>query len=289
MLLMLFQCLNDSRWDEKTTRRRTLLMLSVVMAVYWIFSFTIPSFQRDVQKTAGVLLVPVVLFFWFMSRYRGIKFFATFCISDISIAAMDYMAYALCIHIWGEENLVMLGIRDVFIVLDYVLMHKFLHPYYKTTLREMQSGWWLLGILGVVSYVLMAFLPVYPTPIVGRPEDALISVMAMAVLELMIVLVIFLTNTMRLAQLRKQEAEALQVQLGIANRQMEQIQQTMERTALMRHDLRHHLQMLRHLCDKGEYERLGECIDRQIDEVAPTQTLLCKNNTVNLYLNYYNG
>lgn len=58
----------------------------------------------------------------------------------------------------------MFGIRDAFIILAYVLMHRFLHPYYKMTLREMQEGWWLLGVLGLVSYPQRNNCEILPVP-----------------------------------------------------------------------------------------------------------------------------
>ena len=85
-------------------------------------------------------------------------------------------------------------------------------------------------------------------------------------------------------------AQALELELQYAQHEIALLRTIQEKTAIYRHDLRHHLSMLGSLIAADRQEQALSYIRRtesEIDTLVPTR--YCENETVNLLLSSFNG
>lgn len=85
-------------------------------------------------------------------------------------------------------------------------------------------------------------------------------------------------------------AKALELELRHAQHEISSLRVLQERTAIYRHDLRHHLSLIGSLIATGKPEQALSYIRRaenEIDTLVPTQ--YCENETVNLLLSAFSG
>lgn len=81
------------------------------------------------------------------------------------------------------------------------------------------------------------------------------------------------------------QAEALEMELSYAQREIASLRAVQERTAIYRHDLRHHLTAVKSLLSAGGREQADTYIrevEREIDALVPAR--YCGNETINLLL-----
>jgi hypothetical protein len=86
----------------------------------------------------------------------------------------------------------------------------------------------------------------------------------------------------------EQESMLLSVQIKQAKKDLNEFWEQQEKTAIYRHDMRHHLNLIASFLADGDIEKSMEYINRvqtNIMEVTPIR--YCENNTVNLILSYY--
>ena len=83
-------------------------------------------------------------------------------------------------------------------------------------------------------------------------------------------------------------ASALEMQISSAGQEIDALRMIEERTAVHRHDLRHHLMLIDSMLASGKHEQATEYIheiQRGIDEITPAR--FCENETANLLLGVF--
>jgi sensor histidine kinase regulating citrate/malate metabolism len=86
----------------------------------------------------------------------------------------------------------------------------------------------------------------------------------------------------------EKESMLLSVQIKQAKKDLNEFWEQQEKTAIYRHDMRHHLNLIAGFLAEGDTSKSMEYINRvqsNIMEVTPIR--YCENNTVNLILSYY--
>ena len=84
------------------------------------------------------------------------------------------------------------------------------------------------------------------------------------------------------------QTAALESELSYAQQEIAALLDSAERTAVYRHDFRHHLRMIDNLLASGSYDRASEYIRRaegEVDALVPTR--YCEHETVNLLLSAF--
>ena len=102
--------------------------------------------------------------------------------------------------------------------------------------------------------------------------------------------VFFIAYQRKAEQSRQAEHQtaALESKLSYAQQEIAVLRDSAERTAVYRHDFRHHLRMIDNLLASGSYDRASEYIRRaegEVDALVPTR--YCEHETVNLLLSAF--
>ena len=107
------------------------------------------------------------------------------------------------------------------------------------------------------------------------------------VLFFVVIVIAYQREVARNRQAEHQTA-ALESELSYAQQEISALRDSAERTAVYRHDFRHHLRMIDSLLASGSYDQAAEYIRRaegEVDALVPTR--YCEHETVNLLLSAF--
>ena len=86
-----------------------------------------------------------------------------------------------------------------------------------------------------------------------------------------------------------EEQRQLTRQIAIQKTHYQDLSDRIEETVRIRHDFRHHMQLLNTLVEEGEYEKLKDYLkDYRIASNTDSRTVLCRNLIIDAILQYYN-
>ena len=86
-----------------------------------------------------------------------------------------------------------------------------------------------------------------------------------------------------------EEQRQLTRQIAIQKTHYQDLSDRIEETVRIRHDFRHHMQLLNTLVEEGEYEKLKDYLkDYRIASNTDSRTVLCRSLIIDAILQYYN-
>ena len=247
VILLLFY---EYRCSRRTLIISGLTLISVVSGIcLWIM------FTRGIAVMGqyGVLIasVPTLLFFFVMSKNRNAQLVFIFCFSD-TVCLWIELASALIDYGVGGGGVVTFVLRLVSLpLLEYAIYRWLRKPYLEMT-HLVRRGWLLFAALTGVCYLILVMLSVYPTLILERPQDIPLAAVVLVLIALAygtIFLVLF-------EQLHTLEAQGrqriLEAQTMMMSRRVEDILRSEETMRIVRHDMRHQLQTVASLAQRGD-------------------------------------
>lgn len=242
---------------EYRCSKRTFLISSTVVfflvsaACLWIM-FT-QGIAAMGQQGLLVGTVPTLLFFFLMARQRNAQFVFIFCLSD-TICMWIELATALIDYGVGGGGAVTLALRlAAFPLLEYAIWRWIHRPFLEIS-RLVRKGWLMFAMLTGVCYLILVVISIYPSAIFERPHDMPLAVMVLALIALAYA-TIFQVLFEQLHVLEAQERQrVLEAQTAVMSRRMEDIRQAEEIMRIERHDMRHRLQTVASLVQKGDCE-----------------------------------
>lgn len=253
MYLFLF-LFYEYRCSKRTFRIAAAIVFFVVSAVcLWIFL----TQGLAGMGQWGVLVgsVPTLIFFFVMSRQRNAQFIFIFCLSD-TVCMWIELTSALIDYAVDGGGVVTFVLRlAAFPLLEYAVWRWIRQPFLEIS-RVVRKGWKMFAVLTGICYLILVMLSVYPTVIFDRPKDIPLAVMVLALIALAygtIFQVLF-------EQLRVLEAQGLQrvleAQAVMMSRRVEDIRRAEDTMRIERHDMRHRLQTVASLAQRGDCEAL---------------------------------
>lgn len=175
------------------------------------------------------------------------------------------------------------------IPLTYLFAKKLLQP---AVVRTYSLRFWrYLWLIPGYYYLLFRF-SIYPeifgkTLVWGPTSVLLTAVWSLGTLVTYCIILAMIYNISKNAD-AKLHLEIAQTQTKMQQDQYALLQNNIEETRAARHDLRHHLHVLRGYAQARDTAQIMEYIDRLIKEIEPLETeLLCDNYAVNSILCYY--
>ena len=217
----------------------------------------------------GVLIasVPSLLFFFAMSKHRNAQFVFIFCFSD-TICIWIELVSGLIDHAAGGGGVVTFTLRLVSIPLLEYAVWRWLRKPYLAMSRLVRKGWLLFAALTGVIYLILVLLSVYPTIIFERPQDIPLAVMVLILIALAYG-TIFLVLFEQLHNLEAQERQrVLEAQTVMMSRRVEDILRAENTMRIERHDMRHQLQTVASLAQRGDRAALLDYIGLSQEKLA---------------------
>lgn len=287
--VVLFIRLSEFRFD----RRKTILAISL-FNVLTNLSIMLIAYPNDCNKTTELVLLlgtlPSVIFYFFVSKYRGVRFFTTYCIADVSIALVDFFFYLFALWAFDGNYTITWILRSTAMVLWSVALYFLVGNRYRKALALMQRGWVLMMLCVLGMYVVMSLLSAYPIPIAERPEAAPMAMLVVAMMALTVVIIIHSIYNALEVQEQEQKSQYLHAQLNMAENQYALICENIDQVRKQRHDMKYHMNVMRGLLEYQNYEELHRYLDSFQSELAvldKSLPLFTQNQTVNILAGYY--
>lgn len=287
--VVLFIQLSEFRFE----RRKAVVAVSLFTALTCLTTMLL-ALPNDCDKNTELVLLtgtlPSVIFFFFVSKYRGVRFFTTYCIADVSIALVDFFAYLFVLWAFDGNFTITWILRSSAMVLWSVALYRYIGDRYRQALALMEQGWVLMMLCVLGMYVLMSLLSAYPSPIAERRSDVPMAMLIVAMMALTIVIVIRSIFNALEVQEREQRAQFLRAQLTMAENQYALICENIDQLRKQRHDLKYHMNVIRGFLEYQDYEELHRYLDSYQSELAALDQslpLFTRNQPVNILAGYY--
>lgn len=264
VLLLLY----EHRGSKKIFRVSTaaLFTISGAACLYIMFTQGISAMGQY-----GVLIgtVPTLIFFFIFARQRNAQFVFVFCLCD-TVCLWVELATGLIDHVVGGGGVVTLILRLLaFPLLEYAVWRWIRQPYMKIS-RLVRRGWLLFAVLTGVCYLILVILSVYPTLLLERPQDMPLAAMVLVLIALAYS-TIFQVLFEQLHVLEGQERQrVLEAQAVMMSQRVEDIRRAEETMRIERHDIRHQLQTVASLAQRGDCAALLDYIGTSQEKLTAT-------------------
>lgn len=171
-----------------------------------------------------------------------------------------------------------------FPLLEYAVWRWLRKPYLKMS-RLVRKGWLLFAALTGICYLILVLLSVYPTVIFERPQDMPLAIMVLALIALAYG-TIFQVLFEQLHVLEAQERQrVLEAQTVMMSHRVEDARRVENAIRIERHDMRHQLQTVASLAQRGDCAALLDYVgssQAKLDAITPKR--YCSNAVLDAVL-----
>lgn len=250
VVIALFLILFEPRCSQKTYAVSLILFLTVWLGgnLYILFTY---GLEVQAAYTLLTATLPSLLYFWIVAKHRGGRFFFTFCMVD-TLMIWVMMVTGLIDYAVGSEGLVCFVLRLAAFPVMLYAVYRFARKPYLTLLSHVNKGWWLFAAMTGLFYVTLAVVSGIPTNLRLRPEDMPTAIMVLILLPLTYA-TIFLVLHQQDALFRSREHQRIfEAQAMMMSRRVEDMRRAEEAMRIERHDMRHQLQTIASLAQRGD-------------------------------------
>ena len=168
-----------------------------------------------------------------------------------------------------------------------LFLKRFLQPDFAYVMETVSSGETARFCLVPIGYNILVYeLGKYGYGTCAQPLRIVLFVSAMGVFFLLLRV---LRRSRELERMHREQSE-LHLQMEAAKDQLSALRASQQQAATYRHDLRHHLSLLKSFLDEGDLDKLSAYLaDAQQGLDAITLRCFCENETVNLILSAFDA
>ena len=283
VLVLLF----ESRLSKRATRISVIALFAILFIVNMGGLYTL-GVDRMAKLQGITATLPSLVFFWAISRYRGMRFLFTYCVADVFCLWITYLTGMF--NIWDSEwkyAAIFVSRILLFACLDFYIYY-FLRKDYQTVQRVLKKGWGSFTGVCVLFYTLLLVASAYPALIWFRPQELPTYILLLIVIPFVLHAMLYsLTRQVRY-QLADAQQKMARIQLDAMNRQLSSLIASEERMRIFRHDVRHHINHLTSVLQTGDCAAALDLLTHFGQHAAvPQSKRYCANPTVNAMLSHY--
>lgn len=262
--LVMFSLLFESRYPRKKAIFLTLSTMLPLLIANFLLYLLADNLKYMVLLATCVL--PSLIFFWFIAKYRDGRFLFTFCLSDTIWLEVMYITNILDFYL-GNQYIFMFVSRLLAYPLLDLLFLKVVRPIYLDVQQSVKNGWYTFSAISGIFYVMMLLSMSYPTMIMQRPEY--LPAFALQLVLLPVVYIHMFTTLRRQKQLYtvSEQENILQLQVISMRSRIEEFSAANELFREERHNFRHTMRTVAALAEKGQYEQLHAMAQEYADSL----------------------
>ncbi len=270
VVVLIFLILFEPRYAKKTYYASLIPFLALWLGgnLYILLACGLEVHSRYTLFTTSL---PSLLYFWIVAKNRGGRFFFTFCMVDTAMIWV-MMASGLVDHALGGEGLVTCVLRFVAFPVMLVAAWRFARRPYLALLNSVSRGWWLFAAMTGLFYLTLTIVGAIPTNLRYRPDAIPAAVMLLILLPLTYA-TIFTVLSQQDKLFRIQERQRVfEAQAVVMSRRVEDLRRAEDTMRIERHDMRHQLQTVAALAQKGDIAALLDYVGQSqenLDSIAP--------------------
>jgi len=285
--LVMFLFLFDSRYPKKKTTLITVCtMVPLILLNFGLF--TVFGVDRYIKLMLATLSLPSFVVFWFMAKHHDGRFVFTFCMIDTIVLEIVYITNIIDHYIAGYWF--MFGTRLIAYPLIEWLIYTKLKAIYHDIQNDVDAGWGIFAVIGIMFYVVITLAMSSPTVITERPEYLPTFVI---LLVLMPVSYLNIFNTLRHQQnvyRSKEQENLLRMQVADMKNKIEEYSSANDKFKNERHDFRHKLQTIARMAETGKYDELISITAQYSNALDETKVKkYCENAVLDAVLSSYLG
>lgn len=282
-MLVLFFLFYEYRCSRKTFWIATGTVIgSISVVCLWVLFTQGVAAMGQYGLAAGAL--PTLLLFFILSKDRNAKFVFIFCLADTVNMWLE-LTSGLIDYALGGGGVITLLLRVVsYPVLEYVAWRWLRRPFLQIR-STFRYGWTLFAALTGVCYVILALVSIYPTIIFERPQDIPMAVMLLILVALTYTTIfLILFEQLRYSEARSRQ-QVFEAQAITMSRRVEDMRRAEDAMRIERHDIRHRLQTMAALAQRGDTTALLDYIGASQESLsAPVSRSCCTNPVLDAVL-----
>jgi hypothetical protein len=284
----LFVSLAEFRYNRKKSIIATIIAVCAVISIHVVGEFIL-DFHHIIIWNLCAGTIPMAVFLFLAFKYKGARFFTTYCVSESAVALVDLLAYILALGFFPDVHSaiwIMRCIADLVVTLHLI---KVVGKKWRNAINAMPDGWIPCMLMVVCVYVAMFFIASYPTDIEKRRDDIPSAAILIIIMICFIILSVKMICNMYEVKEEQLKTTALQNQLYYTERKYALIQEEMGEIRRIRHDMKHHINAICEFLENGDcYNAMQYAKEYREVHAARTQVGdYTKNDTVNILASYY--
>lgn len=252
--LVIFMLLFKSRYSV----RKTWMLVTVFMCPLLLTNVGL-LLLLGTEKIAKLIfftaVIPSLLFFFIIAKHRNARFVFTFCLADTFAMAVIILTSLLDQLLFGGYCIAMMILRLImFPVMECVIWKRARKRYFQLQ-DSLRTGWNTFAIITALFYALMILiLAKFSLTNIDTHSNVPFVLLILSLMPMMYVnifkVIIYQEHSFQVTNQRDiLAAERAHIE-GI----IQQNTETEERLRIERHDLRHRLNSIRSMLERGDYE-----------------------------------
>ena len=263
-----------------------LYMIPLIAINLWFLLTFGPA--KMAQSLFFIMLLPTVVFYFFLSKYRDGRFlYSFFLISDLN-ADLTMLTYLLDLAVPAPRYLVMFLSRLFLFPLLNIYAYRRLRRPYLLVQHSVDRGWGAFAVAAALFDILAVRLFSRPDMIENRPDDLVLLLIVIALTLLTNWYIFSALNAQRkLLEMHEREAVFL-IQTSQLQLRIEESNRMKSLLAIERHDLRHRMHALYTMLLDGRVKDALAYLQKSDEQIADTQlSHWCKNTVLDAIFSYY--
>lgn len=169
-----------------------------------------------------------------------------------------------------------------------VILVKFIRRLYLVEQKERKHGWRIFCLIPGFFYLTAYALIIYPGNLYDYPQYSVGILLLLILMIISYCMVFGLLAEQRRAEQLARNNEVLKNSSHQLLHELKMLEENEKKTAIFRHDMRHHLLTLLSYLDSGQYQRMKEVLSKLEGEMETSQRhRYCRNVVLNSIFNYY--
>ena len=257
-------------FEPRCSKRGYYASLIPVMALWLggnIYVLLVYGLEVLGRYTLLTATLPSMLYFWIVAKNRDGRFFFTFCMVD-TVVLWVMAVTGLIDHVVGGEGLVTFVLRLAAFPIMMAAAWGLARKPYLALMNTVSRGWWLFAAMTGLFYLTLAIMIGIPTNLRQRPDDIPAAVMVLILLPLTYA-TIFTVLRQQDRLFRTQERQRVfEAQAVMMSRRVEDILRAEDAMRIERHDMRHQLQTVASLIQRGDSGAILDYIGQSQEKLA---------------------
>lgn len=278
-------------YEPRLSKRSTIIWTAIVMGAIAAGNIVIFAlYGREVLSMLMTLtvLVPSVIFFYFMARNRGSRFVFTFCIVRTLSLAVIISTAMVDIAFFGDSGIFSFVARLIIYPVIEIFLGRWLRKTYQELQNSFKNGWGWFAAECAICYLLLIVMTNYPVFLADN--TAYFPAVALVLLLLPVIygtaFKSLITQKKRLDH--KTREDIFHVEQGHMRDIITKADEIERRVRIERHDLRHRLRSILTMLEDGSIEEAKEYIRASSSRYDDTRVeKLCQNPILDAVLSTF--
>lgn len=285
-------CIIQADLTEYRIRSKRARILTTAFTVCYtilvIKMYSMLGAERGGQLYIIFSTVPMLVFFFLVSRYRDGRFLFSFFVTGCVSLSIICLTNLIDSFYPTKGHMVHTFLRLIVFPLTAFINHRYLAPGYRKIQSLVNVGWNTSALILGISYCLMLYTYNYPVLLFKRPYDIPVFVSINVCIWLFII-----SSTRTLLALQesheaKKRQDLFTLQIDSIKNLIVQTGKTDERLKIERHNLRHRYNTLSGLLKENNISGALEYIDSAAGHLEDTKQIrYCQNTLINAAFHAY--